>query len=173
MKKINCEESCQKTKQMRCSSFCTKEAMIGDGKIIFGCDRSSLVGEISQEEENYLNCKFWSMGIEEQCSVCLLSCKNNKNEDFKKTAQKMGDIKNILDSFSPLLSMVGKSNQEISDIKEKMSKGEVDMSGIGEVVNLAGYAKATLEMIMSGKQIDLAEFGKMKDFVSKKYGNKV
>jgi hypothetical protein len=47
------------------------------------------------------------------------------------------------------------------------------MSGIGEVVNLAGYAKATLEMIMSGKQIDLAEFGKMKDFVSKKYGNKV
>jgi len=172
MKKINCQESCQKTKQMKCSSFCTKEATISDGNITFGCDRSSIRGEISEEEENYLNCKFWSMGIEEQCNVCLLSCKNNKNEEFKNTAKKMSDIKNILDSFSPLLSMVGKSSQEISDLKEKISKGEIDTSGVGEVVNLANYAKSTLEVIMSGKQVDLAEFGKMKDFVSKKYGNK-
>jgi hypothetical protein len=39
------------------------------------------------------------------------------------------------------------------------------------VLNITNYAKSILDGLVSGKQVDLAEFNKIKDHISKKYGN--
>lgn len=172
MKKFDCESSCKKTSQMRCSSFCTKEASIFNQSIKFGCEREVLTGEISQSEKNFLDCQFWDLGIKEQCSVCELQCPQNKNEDVNRVEKQKDNIKNILDSFGPMLAFSGKSMDEISDIKSKLSNGQVNVSNINEIVQITSYAKSILDGVVSGKQVDLAEFNKIKEFMNKKYGSR-
>jgi len=171
MKKFNCEISCKKTSQMKCSSHCTKEAVIIGQDIRFGCEKDPITGNITDDELNFLNCKFWDLGIKEQCSVCDLGCKQNKNENYKKVEKQKDNLKDILGAFGPMLNFSGKTQEEIADLKSKLNSGQFNQTNLSEIVNITSYAKSVLDGVVSGRQVDLAEFNKIKEFITNKYGN--
>jgi hypothetical protein len=171
MKKFNCETSCKKTSQMKCSSFCTKEATIFEKTIKFGCERSALAGEIEQGLENFLNCNFWDLGIKEQCVSCELICPENKNKKIKDIELQRQNLQGLISSLGPMIALSGKSKDDLDKITNNISSSTLNNSNINEVLNITNYAKSILDGLVSGKQVDLAEFNKIKDHISKKYGN--
>ncbi len=171
MKKFNCESSCKKTSQMKCSSFCTKEGTISEKTIKFGCERSVMAGEIDQSQDNFLNCNFWDLGIKEQCSVCELVCPENKNKKIKDIQIQKQNLQNLISSLGPMVALSGKSKEDLDKIANNINSSSLNNSNINEVLNITNYAKTILDGLVTGKQIDLAEFNKIKKHISEKYGN--
>jgi len=167
MSKFDCSKNCKKTAQMRVSKYCTGEATISDGKILFGCDEK--ISCSSAKEINFNNCLFWDAGIDTQCISCNLVCDKNKNENIKNIKSQKDIIKSMLDVFGPMAAMNGQSTKNINDMSGKLNDDNFNPNNLAEVVQITNYAKTLLEAVVSGKKVDLAEFNSVKDHVIKKY----
>lgn len=170
MSKFSCLNSCKKTSQIKESDYCTGEYQIIDGKIIFGCEKSLL--NLSNVEKNFLTCSFFDLGIKEQCQICPLSCKENLNPAIKKMESAKENVSHILNSLGPLAGMMGVNPSEIKKAFNTLDSAEINTNTsaeIEETVKLANYARDVLTSIMSGKQVNIVEFKKVKEEIEKKY----
>ena len=170
MSKFNCEQNCKKTKQLKESSLCTKEAEIVDGKIFFGCEKS--LQKLKESDNNFYNCMFWDIDLKSQCNACNLVCDNNKNKDLEKLEKQKESIKNLLNAFGPMAAMSGQPAANINDINKQMNDKNFNPNDLSEVVQITNYARNLLDSVVSGRKVDLAEFQKVKNHIISKY-NKV
>lgn len=112
------------------------------------------------------------MGIKDNCVVCPLHCKENKNPIVKNANIASKNITSILDSLGPIVGMFGvdpsvlKKAQQVMNSKDNTTNNSEE---IDESIKLANYAKDLINSIMSGKQINIAEFQNIKSSVEKKY----
>jgi hypothetical protein len=170
MSSNSCLNSCKKTGQLRNSEYCTKTYDIVDGKIIFGCDKN--LSALKASENNFLTCNFYDLDIKNQCSICPLSCKENSNPTVKKMESTRENISGMLNSLGPLAGMMGVNSDEIKKAFDALDSKEINTntsSEIEESVRLANYARDILTSVMSGKQVNIVEFRKIKEQIEKKY----
>ena len=170
MSKISCLNSCKKTSQLKNSQYCTGEYEVADGKIVFGCDKNIQVAAGS--EKNFLTCNFFDFGIKDQCNICPLSCKENLNPSIKKMESAKKNVSQILNSLGPMAGVMGVNPSEIKKAFDTLDSVEINTNTSAEIeesVKLANYARDILTSVMSGKQINLVEFKKVKEEIEKKY----
>jgi hypothetical protein len=170
MSQLSCKQSCKKTAQLKESSHCTGCFSTDGGKILFDCDKS--LKTASSSEHNFQTCSFWDMGIKENCSICPLDCKENKNPAVQNSKAAMRNMSAVLDSLSPLMQMSGIDASSIKKAYDVMNSQEINTNTSAEIDNtikLTNYARDVLNSAMSGKNIDLVEFRKIKEELEKKY----
>lgn len=167
---MNCREACKKTRQMRESSHCSGSCRIDGSKLIFGCDES--IAMASKAENNFATCSFWDMGITENCAICPLDCKENKNPAVGNVKTAMKSVATILESMGPLMQMSGIDPAALKKAYDVMNSPDVSANmskDIDNTIKITNYAKDILNSAMSGKNIDIAEFKKVKELLEKKY----
>jgi len=166
---IDCRKTCKMTKIMRDSKYCNGKARVDDGKIIYGCKEN-----IESESKDLIQlheCNLIDMNIKDSCKTCKLSCVNNENEEFKKRARDKEKLDQIVDKLGANMNMFGinpKQSFEISDIyNSDTEEGEVGR----EAIKIAGDVQGLLEMISSGKLIDISFVNAYSKHASKKIKN--
>tara|TARA_X000000950_G_C13920884_1_gene663301 strand:+ start:16009 stop:16578 length:570 start_codon:yes stop_codon:yes gene_type:complete len=166
---IDCRKTCKMTKIMRDSKYCNGRARVDDGKIIYGCKEN-----IESESKDLIQlheCNLIDMNIKDSCKTCKLSCVNNENEEFKKRARDKEKLDQIVDKLGANMNMFGinpKQSFEISDIyNSDTEEGEVGR----EAIKIAGDVQGLLEMISSGKLIDISFVNAYSKHASKKIKN--
>jgi len=170
MSNFDCTNSCKKTKQIRESKHCTGTFQIIDGKVIYGCEGS--VASEERREQNFLTCSFYDLGIKDNCKVCPLYCKENKNPDIIKAENAMKNVSNILSSLGPLAGFAGMDQSELKKAADRMKSAEINTNTsaeIEETIRLTNYAKDILTSVMSGRSVDIVEFKKIKEEMERKY----
>jgi hypothetical protein len=98
-------------------------------------------------------------------------CPENKNKKIKDIELQRQNLQGLISSLGPMIALSGKSKDDLDKITNNISSSTLNNSNINEVLNITNYAKSILDGLVSGKQVDLAEFNKIKDHISKKYGN--
>jgi hypothetical protein len=170
MSKLSCLNSCKKTNQLKNSQYCTGDYEVVGGKIIFGCEKNIQVR--SEDQKNFLTCNFFDLGIKDQCKICPLSCKENLNPTIKKMESTKKNVAQILNSLGPMAGIMGVNPSEIKKAFDTLDSAEINTNTsaeIEETVKLANYARDVLTSIMSGGQVNLVEFKKIKEEIEKKY----
>lgn len=84
----------------------------------------------------------------------------------------MRNMSAVLDSLSPLMQMSGIDASSIKKAYDVMNSREINTNTSAEIDNtikLTNYARDVLNSAMSGKNIDLVEFRKIKEELEKKY----
>lgn len=168
---LSCKESCKKTRQMKGSSHCSGTCNVQEGRLVFGCDQSLKTATLA--ENNFATCSFWDMGITENCAVCPLDCKENKNPAVGNVKAALKNVSSILESIAPLMQMSGVDPSMLKKAYDVMSSPEISANtskDIDNTIKITNYAKDILNSVMSGKNIDIAEFKKVKELLEKKYG---
>lgn len=173
MKNLSCKDSCKKTRQLKESTHCDEAYEVIDGKILYGCEKS--LSSSTREDFNFHTCDFWDLKIKEACGTCLLSCGENKNPVIQKTKKSADIVTSMLTSLGPILSMSGIDPASIKKAHDVMNTDNINTNNSAEIestIKLTNYAKNTLNSIMAGKTIDIAEFKKIKEFIENKYTKK-
>lgn len=170
--KISCKESCKKTTQMRESKHCTGSCEVVAGQLVFGCDESiKISGTI--DDSNFYTCSFWDMNLKDTCAICPLSCKENKNPVVANAKTAVKNLSSILESISPLMQMSGINPEILKKAYNVMDSASTatntSSTGIEDTIQVVNYAKGVLDGVMSGKNIDIAEFRKVKELLEKRY----
>jgi len=170
MSNLSCLNSCKKTSQLKNSSYCTGAYEVVDGKVIFGCEKK--LSAVTNSDENFLTCNFFDLGIKDQCKICLLSCKENLNPKIKKMESAKENVSHILNSLGPLAGMMGVNSADIKKAFDTLDSTKINTNTsaeIEETVKLANYARDILTSVMSGGQVNIVEFKKVKEEIEKKY----
>lgn len=166
---IDCRKTCKMTKIMRESEYCNGKARVEDGKIIYGCKEN--IENESRELIQLHECSLIDMNIKDSCKTCKLLCVNNENEEFKKRAKEKEKLDQIIDKLGANMNMFGinpKQSFEISDIyNSDTEEGKVGR----EAIKIAGDVQGLLEMISSGKLIDISFVNAYSKHASKKITN--
>ncbi len=170
MSRFSCKDKCKKTSQLKDSEFCTGFCTVEGGMVIYDCDIK--IKNMHNDEKNFLSCGIWDMGVRDNCSICPLECKENKNPIVQKTKNAMKNMSAILSSLSPIMSETGIDINSISKAKSMMESGEINTNNykeIEEAVNLTNYAKNVINSIMNGKGANISEIKLIKESLEKKY----
>lgn len=167
---MSCKETCKKTAQLKDSSLCSGFCSVKDGKIAFGCEGP--LSKSAQAEQNFLTCSFWDMGIKENCAVCPLDCKENKNPSVGNLKSALKNVASVLESIAPLMQLSGMDTQQLKRAYDTMNSPDVSANmskDIENTIKITNYAREVLNSAMSGGNIDIAEFKKVKELLEKKY----
>ena len=170
MSNLSCLKSCKKTHQLKESQYCTGSYRIADGKIVFGCEEE--LARLNNSEKNFLTCSFYDFKIEDQCKICLLSCKENLNPKVKKIESAKENISQMLNSLGPLAGAAGVNPSEIKKAFDTINSPEINTNTSAEIeesIKLANYARDILTSVMSGRSINIIEFKRVKEEIEKKY----
>jgi len=170
MSKFSCKESCKKTKQLRDSSLCTGLCENVGGKLVFDCEAS--IKNLSIESNNFLTCHFWDMGIRDNCQVCPLGCPENKNPTVLRAKSAIKNVSSIMESLGPIIQMSGIDPSTVKKAYDTMNSAEINTNTsveIEETIRLTNYARDILNTVMSGGNINIIEFKKIKEEIEKKY----
>ena len=170
MSKLSCKEFCRKTKQLKDSKFCTGLCSNIDGKLVFDCEIN--LKSSSSEANNFHTCYFWDIGMKDNCFHCPLECKENKNPTVLRAKSAMKNISDIMKSFEPIISMGGIDPSLFTKAKESMNASKINTNNSAEVddaIKIANYARDIVNNALSGGNINIVEFKKIKEDIERKY----
>lgn len=167
---MSCKETCKKMAQLKASEHCSGTCNVRSGRLEFGCEEPLSKATIA--EQNFLTCSFWDMGIKENCEVCPLDCKENKNPAVSNLKSALKNVASVLESITPLMQMSGMDTQQLKKAYDTMVSPDVSANmskDIGDTIKITNYAREILNSAMSGGSVNIAEFKKVKELLEKKY----